>query len=96
MIDEDEFGCLSSGRTHESSFDLLKKYPAMRTPIRCDNGCGAVIELLDAFMSYDRDEHGERKLICECCAAEKGHVHEDLEEPEETPVCHRKPKKRLR
>ena len=65
-------------------------------PIRCDNGCGAIIELADAFLSYERDERGDRKLICECCAAESGHAYEDLEEPEDSPVCHRKTKKRLR
>jgi DNA-directed RNA polymerase subunit N (RpoN/RPB10) len=70
----------------------------MRHPIRCENGCGAVIELSDAFRSYKKKiEDGEELplLVCECCAAEEGHLDEDLEEPEESPVCRRKPKKQL-
>ena len=76
----------------ESMFDLLKKYPTMIAPIRCENGCGVVIELGDALMSYERNEDGSPKAICECCAAEIGHLNEDEEEPEDTPVCRRKPK----
>jgi len=82
------------------SRDLLKLYPTMILPIECENGCGAVIELTDAYASYKRtsDEYGEKRplQICECCAAEEGHLNEDDEEPEETPVCRRKPKKKIR
>ena len=76
----------------ETMFDLLKKYPTMSHPIRCENGCGAVVELVDAFESYKRDEDGNTLLICECCAAEEGHRNEDIEDPEDAPVCKRKPK----
>lgn len=77
-----------------SMSDLLKLYPSMIHPIRCENGCGAVVELGDAFISYKRGTDGERLLMCQCCAAEEGHVDEADEEPEEAPVCHR-PAKRL-
>lgn len=74
-------------------WDLLKIYPSMVHPVDCENGCGAVVELGDTYNSYKRGEDGNRLLICRCCAAEEGHADEDLEEPEETPVCHRKPKR---
>lgn len=77
----------------ECTRDLLKLYPSMVHPIRCENGCGSVIELGQALRSYERDLNGDHKLICECCASEIGHVDEDIEEPEETPVCRKKPKK---
>lgn len=80
----------------ESRWDLLKNYPSMVHPIRCENGCGAVIELTDTYESYERGEDGETKAICECCAAESGHIYEEHEEPEDSPVCRRKPKTRLR
>lgn len=76
----------------ESMRDLLQKYPTMSNPIRCENGCGAVIEIAGAFVSYKRDERGDPLLFCECCAAEYGHRHEDMEEHDEAPVCKRKPK----
>ncbi len=76
--------------------DLQRLYPHMANPMRCENGCGAVIEIAEAFRSYKKDARGERMLICECCASEDGHADEDLEEPEQTPVCRRKPKTRLR
>lgn len=72
--------------------DLHYLHPEMMCPIRCENGCGTVIDVLDAFRSYERKEDGDRKLICQCCASEIGHVDEDLEEPEDAPVCKRKPK----
>ena len=71
--------------------ELLRLYPTMSQPIRCENGCGAVIELLQAFRSYEKDDKGDPKLICECCAAEIGHADEE-EAPDESPVCHRQPK----
>lgn len=74
--------------------DLRKLHPGMACPISCENGCGAVIEVGDALRSYLRDEHGKYKLICQCCAAEIGHVDEALDEPEEAPVCKRKSKLR--
>mgnify|MGYP003395473375 CR=1 FL=1 len=73
--------------------DLHRMYPSMRSPIHCENGCGAVIECLEAFRSYEKDEQGDPKLICQCCAAEIGHLDEDDESPDESPVCHR-PEKR--
>jgi len=79
----------------ESMFDLLKIYPTMSWPIRCENGCGAVIDLGDAYRSYKRSKSQERKLICACCASEEGHADEIYERPNRSPVCHRKPKKRL-
>ncbi len=79
--------------------DLSYTYPHYRHPIRCENGCGAVVELIEAFSSYKRtsDVYGKNRplLICECCAAEEGHMEEDREEPEESPVCRRKPKVHL-
>jgi len=78
----------------ETMWDLLKKYPTMQHPIRCENGCGAVLEIADAFESYKRNEHGVRLLICECCAAEDGHLYEHRERPEEAPVCKRPAKRR--
>lgn len=75
---------------NESMYDLLRKYPTMKNPIRCENGCGVVIEMGDARRSYIRDERGDPKLICECCASEIGHLDEDIEEHEDAPVCHRK------
>ena len=77
------------------SENLKRLYPHMFCPMRCDNGCGAVIEIADAFRSYKKNERGECLLICECCASEEGHRDEDIEEPESSPVCRRKPKKHL-
>lgn len=74
----------------ETLADLLQIEPSMAHPIRCENGCGTIIELTQSFRSYKRDEKGEPLLICECCAADEGHVDEDLEEPDESPVCTRK------
>lgn len=79
-----------------SMFELLKTHPTMAMPIECENGCGAIIELNDAFFSYKRSAHGGHLMICQCCAAEEGHLHEEDEEPEAAPVCHRPAKKRLR
>lgn len=76
--------------------DLLKLYPTIPHPIRCENGCGAVIDLMDALHSYDKDKNGDPKLICRCCASEKGHLFEDEEEPEDSPTCKRRHKKTLR
>jgi hypothetical protein len=81
---------------HKGVWELLKIYPSMRHPMYCENGCGAVIELAEALRSYKRDDQGNPMLICQCCAAEEGHLDEDIEEPEETPVCNRPEKKRLR
>lgn len=80
----------------ESTSDLLKMYPTMSTPIRCENGCGAVIEMGDSLRSYLRDARGDPKLICECCASEIGHMDEDVEEHEAAPVCRRPAKRQLR
>lgn len=76
-------------------FELLKTYPTMRYPMYCENGCGAVIELSDALRSHKRGANGQPLLICQCCAAEEGHIDEDDELPEEAPVCNRPAKKRL-
>ncbi len=81
---------------NEGTFDLLKKFPTMHMPMRCENGCGAVIELGDTYRSYKRDKNDERKLICACCASEEGHADECRERPNHAPVCRRKPKRRLR
>lgn len=51
--------------------ELLKLYPTMINPMDCENGCGAVVELADAFCSYKKDEHRRNLLICQCCAAEE-------------------------
>lgn len=72
--------------------DLRRKYPHMSNPIRCENGCGVVIDIGDAMRSYKRNEQGYHLLICECCAAEEGHADEADEEHDEGPVCKRKPK----
>lgn len=77
--------------------DLHHKYPHLNFPMRCEKGCGTVLEIVDAFRSYERDHNGKPMLICQCCAAEYGHIDEDLEEgPEDAPVCKRQPKKPLR
>jgi rubrerythrin len=80
--------------------NLSRLYPGLANPIYCENGCGAVIELMQAFQSYKRtsDEYGDNRplLICECCASEEGYLYEDEDAPDETPVCHRKPKVKLR
>jgi hypothetical protein len=68
----------------------------MELPIYCENGCGAVIELLEGYISYKRGDDGGSLIICVCCAAEEGHANEEYETPEEAPVCRRKPKVRLR
>jgi rubrerythrin len=75
--------------------NLQQLYPSMRSPIRCENGCGAVIEMFESFRSYQRDQRGDYQLICECCASEIGHVDESDEAPDESPVCHRRPKESL-
>ena len=82
-------------KREETTSELLHKYPTMRQPIRCENGCGSVIELLESFRSYKRDGDGVNLLVCECCASEEGHIDEDIEEPEESPVCRRKPKRQV-
>ena len=77
--------------------NLQRMYPMMFCPIRCENGCGAVIELASAYSSYKRNDHdGKHLFVCECCAAEEGHMDECEEKPEEAPVCRRKSKKQLR
>ena len=53
--------------------DLIRLYPTMASPTRCENGCGAVVELIDMFVAYEKDKNGDGKLICECCAAEIVH-----------------------
>lgn len=73
-------------------WELLKIYPTMMHPIDCENGCGAVIELSDAYESYAKRSDGLRMLICECCAEELGHLNEEYEEPENAPVCKRRVK----
>ena len=80
----------------ESVFDLLKIYPTMSHPIRCENGCGAVVDLGDAYRSYKRAKGEKRKIICACCASEMGHADECREKPDRPPICHRKPKIRIR
>ena len=72
---------------------LLHMYPTMVMPIRCENGCGVIIELMDSFESYKHSDDGQRLLICECCAAEEGHANEDLEDDHVGPVCRRKEKR---
>ena len=79
-----------------SMWELLKIYPTMRQPVDCENGCGAVIELMESFRSYRKDSNGEPLLICSCCAAEEGHREEDDEEPEESPRCERPRKTKIR
>jgi hypothetical protein len=85
-----------SRRMHE----LMYAHPEFFAPIYCENGCGAVIELMEGLNSYKRtsDEYGDNRplIICECCAAEEGHLDEAEEEPETAPVCHRRPKVKLR
>lgn len=81
---------------HKNVWELLKIHPSMRHPMYCENGCGAVIELAEALRSYKRDDRGEHVLICQCCASEEGHVDEDDEQPEGSPVCNRPMKKHLR
>jgi rubrerythrin len=80
----------------KSGKELRALYPHMSDPMCCENGCGAVMEIADAYLSYKKDERGERLFICECCAAEEGHLWEDDETPETAPVCRRKPKIKLR
>lgn len=78
--------------------ELLRLYPTMYHPIRCENGCGAVIDLAEAFDSYKRHVKYNEVMplqICECCAAEEGHLNEDIEEPDTAPVCRRKSKTRI-
>lgn len=76
--------------------DLREKYPQMNFPMRCQNGCGAVIEIVDGYRSYKRDREGKHLLFCQCCAAEEGHIDEDDESHDDGPVCHRKPKTELK
>lgn len=64
----------------QSSFDLLKKYPT----------------ILMAYRSYKLDRWEDRKLVCSCCASEEGHADECREKPNRSPVCRRKPKRRIR
>ena len=77
--------------------DLQKTWPlaclGMSFPMHCENGCGAIVEAIDCFRSYKRNENGDPLLICQCCAAEEGHKDEYDEAPDESPVCKRKPKK---
>ncbi len=75
---------------------LRRLYPGMTAPVRCENGCGAVFEMIDGYFSYKKNERGESLLICPCRAAEEGHIWEDEETPETSPVCHRKPKENHR
>ncbi len=72
---------------------LREMYPELGTPIRCENGCGFVIDVIDAFFSYKKNDKGDSLLICECCASEEGHIFEENEGHDEGPVCKRKPKK---
>ena len=78
-----------------SDENLERMYPDVPFPIRCENGCGTVIAMRDGFRSYYRDDDGSPKLICQCCAAEVGHLDEDDEAPDEAPVCKR-PVKRMK
>lgn len=71
---------------------LEQAYPEIPFPMRCENGCGTVIAVIDAFRSYERNADGEPKLICECCASEIGHMDEANEEHDEAPKCKRRPK----
>jgi rubrerythrin len=79
---------------------LQRLYPEMMMPYRCDNGTTAVVELGDAYTSYKRKTNArgevENLFICECCAAEEGHLWEDDEPPDLSPVCRRKQKAKLR
>ena len=81
---------------NETSQELRAKYPEFGMPICCENGCGAVIELIDGYTSDKRGENGENLIICQCCAAEEGHRDEGDEDHDEGPVCRHKPKKQLK
>ena len=80
--------------------ELQRAYPHFDFAMYCENGCGAVIDLLYGYESYKRtsDHIGENRTltICECCAAEEGHRNEGNETPDTTPVCHKKPKKSIK
>ncbi len=79
-----------------SDENLERLYPEFMFPMRCENGCGTVFPTAAGLRSYHRTQDGTPKLICECCAAEIGHIDEVHEEkPEDAPVCKRKPKKHL-
>jgi len=65
---------------------------AKRAGMRSATGDGQA----KGFFAYKRDVLGGNLLICECCAAEEGHIWEADETPETSPVCHRKPKEKLR
>ena len=81
---------------HETIAQLREKYPKTNNPIRCENGCGTVIELIFSFNSYKRNERGDPLCICGCCTAEEGHRDEEYEDHDDGPVCHRKIKTQLR
>lgn len=76
--------------------DLRRMYPHLYLPVRCENGCGAVFSLLDGYNSYRRGADGKYLVICECCAAEEGHVDEEHETPDTAPACRRPPKRRIK
>ncbi len=78
---------------NKSTEDLRKLYPEFNLPIRCENGCGVVIELIAGFRSYRRGDNGEHLIICECCASEDGHADEDYEDHDMGPTCKRPTKK---
>lgn len=73
--------------------DLGRMYPEINYPMRCENGCGTVISVIEAYRGYQKDREGKHKLICQCCASEIGHLDEEDEDHDEGPVCKRKPKK---
>ena len=81
---------------NETSQELRAKYPEFGMPIRCENGCGVVIELISGYNSYKRGPDGQNLIICPCCAAEEGHRDEDLEDHDEGPVCKRPIKRSIR
>lgn len=79
-----------------SDDDLGRMYPELNHPIRCENGCGTVISIIGAYRSYQRREDGSVKLICQCCASEIGHLDEEGEGHDESPVCKRPIKRGLK
>lgn len=38
----------------KSTQDLRRNHPEMRFPMFCENGCGAIIEMIDGFISYEK------------------------------------------